>query len=260
MTLRRLLPFLASLAMCFATFTPNLFAQGSDLGTIRGNVTDSSGALIPNAQVLITDTGNLRVYTYKTDARGSYLASALVPGHYKATITAPGFNTSVVEGIVLSGSDVVQSNAILHPSATESVQVIAEGGQINTENSTISETLSPAAVIDLPRDSRDIYQFLYINPNVTQGAEPGTFKFVGTQSYGASYSVDGQRSSGGIFGSYTQSQPSLESVGEVNVLTNAFSAEYAGVANIRVTTKRGGSQYHGSLFYNNSNSALSAWT
>jgi hypothetical protein len=260
MTLRRLMPFLASLAMCFATFTPNLFAQGSDLGTIRGNVTDSSGALIPNAQVLITDTGNLRVYTYKTDARGSYLASALVPGHYKATITAPGFNTSVVEGIVLSGSDVVQSNAILHPSATESVQVTAEGGQINTENSTISETLSPAAVIDLPRDSRDIYQFLYINPNVTQGAEPGTFKFVGTQSYGASYSVDGQRSSGGIFGSYTQSQPSLESVGEVNVLTNAFSAEYAGVANVRINTKSGGSQNHGSVFYNNLNSALATWT
>jgi len=52
----------------------------------------------------------------------------------------------------------------------------------------------------------------------------------------------------------------LEAVGEVNVLTTDFSAEYAGVANIRVSTKRGGSQYHGSIFYNNSNSALAAWT
>ncbi len=52
--------------MCFAAYTPNLFAQGSDLGTIRGTVTDSSGALIPNAQVKITNLGNLRVYTYKT--------------------------------------------------------------------------------------------------------------------------------------------------------------------------------------------------
>jgi hypothetical protein len=131
---------------------------------------------------------------------------------------------------------------------------------INTEDQTISEALSPKAVIELPRDSRDIYQFLYINPNITQGAEPGAFKFIGGQSYGASFSVDGQRSSGGVSGSQTQSQPSLESVGELNVLSNSFSAEYAGVANIRVNTKRGGDQYHGSLFYNNSNSALGAWT
>ena len=55
-------------------------------------------------------------------------------------------------------------------------------------------------------------------------------------------------------------QPSLEAVGDLNVLSNTFSAEYAGIANIRVTTKRGGSQYHGSIFYNNKNSALSAWT
>ncbi len=87
-----------------------------------------------------------------------------------------------------------------------------------------------------------------------------SFKFIGAQSYGASFSVDGQRTNGGIFGSVTASQPSLEAVGDLNVMSNAFSAEYAGIANIRVTTKRGGADYHGSIFYNNKNSALSAWT
>ena len=121
---RSLLSCFAVLAMCFAAYTPNLFAQGSDLGTIRGLVTDSSGALVPHAQVQITNLDNLRVYSYKTDARGSYDATNLIPGNYKAAVTAPGFETSVITGIVLNGSDVSQQNTVLHPaSQTVNVQV-----------------------------------------------------------------------------------------------------------------------------------------
>jgi hypothetical protein len=258
MTSRRLLWFFAVLAICIATYSPNLLAQGSDLGTIRGTVTDSSGAVIPNAQVKITNTGNLQVYTYKTDERGSYLAPALVPGAYKAAITAPGFETSVITGIVLNGSDVSQQNAALHPATqTVNVEVTSEAVGINTDNSTLAQTLNSTAVLNLPRDSRDINQFLYIDPNISEGSGDG-FKAVGTQSYGFSFSLDGQRNSGGIFGSQTSSEPSLESVGEVNILTNSFSAEYAGVMNVRINTKGGGAQNHGSLFYNDLNSGLAA--
>jgi hypothetical protein len=260
-TRRSLRSLVAALMLCLALGNPDLFAQGTDLGTIRGTVTDPSGAVIVNAQVQVTDQSTLKVYSFTTNTQGVYQAPALPPGRYKATITAPGFSISVINGIVLNGSDVVSSNATLHAvAASESVQVTSEGREIDTVDSTLSETLSPKAVIDLPRDSRDIYQFLYINPNITQGAEPGDFKFIAAQSYGASFSVDGQRSSGGVTGTQTQSEPSLEAVGELNVLSNSFSAEYAGVANIRVNTKRGGAQYHGSLFYNNSNSALGTWT
>ncbi|MBV9157430.1 MAG: TonB-dependent receptor, partial [Acidobacteriaceae bacterium] len=138
--------------------------------------------------------------------------------------------------------------------------VTAESSLVNTDDQTISQTLNSRDVIDLPRDSRDVYDFLYLNPNITQSGEPGDFKFVGAQSYGASFSLDGQRSNGGIFGTATASQPSLEGVQEINVMSTDFSAEYAGIANIRVTTKRGTAHYHGSLFYENENSALSAWT
>jgi Carboxypeptidase regulatory-like domain len=257
---RRTLLLLVVFILSLGVESLNVFAQGTDLGSIRGTVTDPDGATIPNAQVQITDQGTLKVYSYKTNDSGFYEAAALPAGRYNATIVAPGFNTNVIEGIVLNGSDTVSANASLHVSTSTSVQVTSEGGSINTENSTLSETLASKAALDLPRDSRDIYQFLYINPNITQGAEPGDFKFIAAQSYGASFSVDGQRSSGGLDGTQSQSQPSLESVGELNVLSNSFSAEYAGVANIRVNTKRGGAEFHGSLFYNNNNSALGAWT
>ena len=260
MTPRRLLSCFAVLAVCFAVYTPSLFAQGSDLGTIRGIVTDSSGALVPDAQVQITNLGTLKVYPFKTDAHGSFDAPDLAPGQYSARVSAQGFETSVVNGIVLNGSDVAQDNVVLHPATqTVNVEVTSEAVGINTENSTLSQTLDPTAVIELPRDSRDINQFLYIDPSITQGSGGnGSFKGVGTQSYGFSFSLDGQRNSGGIFGSQTSSEPSLESVGELNVLSNSFSAEYSGVLNIRVNTKSGGAHNHGSLFYNNVNSALAA--
>jgi hypothetical protein len=257
---RTLVSLIAIFILGIGTGTSNLLAQGTDLGTIRGTVTDPSGALIPNAQVEITDLATSTIYRATTNDHGEYQSSALPSGRYKAAITSSGFSTAVVNGIVLSGSDVVSANAVLHVSTSSNVLVSSDAQIIDTEDPTLSETLNSRAIIDLPRDSRDIYSFLYINPNITQSDEPGDFKFIGAQSYGASFSVDGQRSNGGIFGQATQSQPSLEAVGDLNVLSNTFSAEYAGVANVRVTTKRGGSEFHGSIFYNNKNSALSAWT
>src|SRR2546427_243182 len=168
-------------------------------------------------------------------------------------------STADITGIVLKGSDVVGANAVLKVStANEQVVVTAEAPTIDTQDQTISTTISNREVIDLPRDSRDVYQFLFLNPNITQGVSDGEFKFLGFQSYGANFTIDGQRSTNTIFGSPTTSEPSLEAVGELNVLSTDFRDEYAGIGNIRITTKRGQSQFHGSAFYNNKNSALAA--
>ena len=165
MTSRRLLCTLAVLAMCFAAYTPNLFAQGSDLGTIRGLVTDSSGALVTKAQVQITNLDNLRVYSYKTDARGELRCNQSDSWTVQGRGYGPGFETSVITGIVLNGSDVSQQNAVLHPaSQTVNVQVTSEAVGIDTEDSTISQTLNSTAVVNLPRDSRDINIFSTSTP------------------------------------------------------------------------------------------------
>ena len=160
-----------------------------------------------------------------------------------------------------SGSDTVNANAVLKISgATESVAVSTEAPTIDTADQTISDTMTSREVLDLPRDSRDVYSFLYLNPNITQSTGDGTFKFLGFQSYGANFTLDGQRSTHTLDGSASASEPSLEAVGELNVLSNDFSAEYAGISSIRVTTKRGSNQFHGSAFYNNKNSALAGLT
>jgi hypothetical protein len=253
--------FVVALVCLAALFTGNLFAQGTDLGTIRGTVTDATGAVVPNAKVVITDLATNGSRQQTTNTVGSFEAFGLNPGNYKVTVSSPGFSTQEITGVVVRGSDTVTANAVLGIShAAESVVVTAEAPVINTDDPTISQTMNNRDVIDLPRDSRDVYDFLYLNPNITQGDEPGDFKFIGAQSYGAAFTLDGQRSNGGIFGAQTSSQPSLEAVGEINILSNDFSAEYAGIGNIRIQTKRGTSDYHGSIFYENKNSALAAWT
>jgi Carboxypeptidase regulatory-like domain/TonB dependent receptor len=236
-----------------------LFAQGTDLGTIRGTVKDASGAVIANAKVIVTDLDTNTSRETSANGAGDFEVFGLKSGRYKVSATATGMSTEQINDVVVNGSATVGINVTLRVSGGgEKIEVSAEAVTINTENPTISDTIGHQSVIDLPRDTRDIYSFLYLNPNITGADEPGDFKFIGGQSYGGSFSVDGQRSNGGIFGSQTDSKPSLEAVDELNVLSNSFSAEYAGTANIRITTKRGQNQFHGSAFYNNANSALAA--
>ncbi len=248
---------LAILLVCSSVF---VYGQGTDLGTIRGSVSDSSGAVVANASVTILDTRTGQTRHTTTNSSGEYQMFGLPSGTYKVTLAVAGMSTEDITGVVLNGSDVATANGVLKvASTTEQVVVTAEAPIIDSADQTISNTISSTAVIDLPRDSRDVYQFLYLNPNITQGVDDTQFKFLGFQSYGANFTIDGQRSTNTIFGSPTTSEPSMEAVSEVNVLSNDFSAEYGGIANIRITTKRGENQFHGSAFYNNKNSALAAW-
>ena len=245
---------------CLFALAGPAYSQGTDLGTIRGTVTDPKGDAVPNAAVQVTDLATNISRDLTTNGDGNYEAVGLKSGNYRVTVTASGFKTSSINA-GLSGNEAVRADARLEVGETSAVvTVTAEAGLIQTETPTISGTINNRQLIELPRDSRDVYQFLYLNPNITQSADGTEFKFLGAQSYGAAFSLDGQRSNGGIFGNETASQPSLEAISELTVLSNNFTAEYAGIANIRIDTKRGEKNFHGSLFYNNKNSALAAWT
>src|SRR6476659_5274124 len=169
-------------------------AQGTNLGTIRGTVTDANGAVLPNAAVQVTDlaTGLSRDLT--TNSEGNYEVVALKPGTYKVTVTATGFKTTNIDAVV-SGSDTVRADLKLEVGAqTDSVIVVGgEAGVIEKDQPVLSTTLDNRQLTGVPRDSREILEFLYLNPDITQGATDGTFKFIGSQSYGASFSLDGQR-------------------------------------------------------------------
>ncbi|MEO6910254.1 MAG: carboxypeptidase-like regulatory domain-containing protein [Edaphobacter sp.] len=136
---RSLIALVVVLILGLGAGTPNLFAQGTDLGTIRGTVTDTSGAVIPNAQVEIMDLDTRTSKNFTTNGHGDYQAAALQGGNYQVTVTAPGFGTSVVKGVRLTGSDVVSANAVLRAAANAtSVEVTSEAPLIDTTDQTLS--------------------------------------------------------------------------------------------------------------------------
>ena len=115
---------LATLVLCSSVF---VYGQGTDLGTIRGTVTDSTGAVVTNASVTILDVSTGATRHTTTNSRGEYQMFGLRSGAYKVTITNPGMNTAEVTGIVVNGSDVVSANAVLKVAAsTEQVIVTSE--------------------------------------------------------------------------------------------------------------------------------------
>lgn len=137
-----------------------LFAQGTDLSTLRGTVLDRSEAVVPNAKVIVTDIATGLTRTTTTDTGGSYEFSTLKSGSYTVTVSMTGFSTLEIRGVVLRSGETGRVDARLEVAkSAESVTVVAEAGAITTESPVIANTLNNAALVELPRDSRDIYSF-----------------------------------------------------------------------------------------------------
>src|SRR5688572_21752934 len=232
----------------------------SFLGTIRGTVVDPQGAAVSGASVLVVDESTGVPRPVETDAEGRFEAPNLRPGTYRVEVITPNFKKYEQTGIVLRAAAIARADVKLEIGAlTESVTVSAEGANnITLESQAISRGLDEQQLRDLPRSSRDIQEFLLLNPNVLGGTDG--MQFLGGRTYGVSYIQDGQASTNAIFGTVGNSAPGLDAIAEVQVLSNSYSAEYGGLAGVVVTTKRGANDYHGNVFYDHSNDGFNALT
>jgi hypothetical protein len=232
----------------------------SFLGTIRGTVTDPQGAGVSDAAMLIVDESTGVPRAVGTDSQGRFEASNLRPGTYRIEVTTPNFKKYEQTGVVLRAAGTAHVDVKLElGSRTESVIVTAEAlNNITTDSPAITRGLDEQQLHDLPRNSRDIQSFLLLNPNVLGGFDD--IQFLGGRTYGVSYIQDGQASTNAIFGTVGNSAPGLDAIAEVQVLSNSYSAEYGGLAGVLVTTKRGGSDYRGTAFYDFNSNGLNALT
>lgn len=236
-----------------------LHAQ-SVLGTIRGTVTDPQGAVVPSAAVLITDEATGVPRTVDTDAEGRFEAPNLRPGSYRVEIVTQSFKKFEQAGVVVRTGATTRVDARLELGGVqETLTVSAEAtANIVVESPSVSVGLDEQQLRDLPRNSRDMQDFLALNPNVMAGS--GDLQFLGGRTYGVSYVQDGQASTNAIFGTVGNSAPGLDAIGEIQVLSNSYSAEYGGLAGVVVTTKRGGNSYRGTAFYDFNDDSLNALT
>ncbi len=240
-----------------------VFAQvDSTTATLKGIVTDPTGAVISNATVTATNPSTGITKVGKSGSDGSYQIPALPPGSYQLTIEAPGFSREVVKALNLS---VGQSAAFdIHLKVGTFSDVIEVTGEsvplIQTEQSQQANTVDQRQVEDLPNIGRNITQQVYTLPGVANADAPrsqtpgftgfGTtgFSIGGSNGRNNLSTIDGGENEYGT-GQYRTSVP-YDAIQEYQVNRNAFAAEFGftdGSA-INIVTKTGTSQYHGSGF------------
>lgn len=242
-----------------------LFAQG-ERGTFNGSVTDSTGALIPNASVRATNLGtNIETSTTTTDA-GVYRLPYLPPGAYKFTVSAPGFKTLVRDNVTLAVAQTLTVDFTLEVGqASEQVTVTAETPALETGTAEIGSYVShkefdtwPITVGD---GRRQIQQFIFTSlPGTVGGTFQGSIN--GGQYYSHEILIDGMPLGRMDLqgGSNNEFSPSAEAVSEFKLQTGTVGAQYSGgqtaVANF--VTKSGTNELHGSAYYYVQNDALRA--
>src|SRR5829696_7326510 len=127
-----------------------LIAQ-RDLGSILGTISDPQGAVIAGDKELITEDATGQKYTAETDEGGNYIRSLLKAGTYSIEVEAPGFKKAVQRGILLAGGDRVGVNLQLTVGEiTQSVEVEAVAPLLQTENTTLGDTMQAKTVSELP--------------------------------------------------------------------------------------------------------------
>ena len=246
----------------------NLFAQATASATLQGTVMDKSGAVIPNADVKITNKATGLVRGDTTGNTGNYRFELLPPGTYQVRISVKGFATGVYENVELAVGRTTTIDASLSPSQQAEVVVVEAAGAalVDVQKSDVSRAISPSEVVDLPSNSRDFVGLAALAP----GARPvnsydptknriGVFAVNGSNGRNVNVTVNGIDNKDNTVGGPVMQLP-LEAIEEFNISTQRFSAANGrseGAA-VNVITKSGSNILHGSLFYQDRRDAFQA--
>jgi hypothetical protein len=262
------------LILLSAAFSTAALAQ-SVSGSFVGVVTDSSDAVIPGAQIEITDMqrGTVRQITTGTD--GTFSAPYLQPGLYRVRITAAGFKMFERSGIELKVGATVRVDASLPVGElSEAVTVTQTAPALQTDKAELTRYIDPKTIVDLPRLGRNYQTSLllipgagipanYWSPENSYNSQVGNGNqdtvVNGTPVSANSYLMDGVLNKENVL-STTMILPPPEAIGEVQVTTSNYDAESGtvGGALVNVITRSGTNQYHGNASFFHSDSGLNA--
>lgn len=254
----------ALIALCFAAVP--LFAQGNT-GAILGTVTDSSGAVVPAAKVVVSNVDTGVAFPTTTDDVGNYSIRFLPPGHYKVEAEAGGFKKAIRQDITLDLAREFRVDFTLEAGmVTDAITVTGGTALLETETGMISATIESAKVTSLPLLDRDAQKLALLVPGVIEsntgasGAAGGYSRLINGGLIGRdAFLVDGANIVSHVYGTNPYN-PNPDTLAEFKVLTNSFSAEYGdtGGGVMVATTKSGTNQLHGDVYEFLQNDKLNA--
>lgn len=277
---------MCGLFLLFALGTANAqFKAG-----LQGTVTDTGGGLVPEAKITLTNTETGKTQETTSSAEGFYRLSGLAPAKYKLTVEKAGYKQKVFDDVAINAEAVQGLDVSLEPGdVSATVTVTQETGQtLETENADVDKAITSEQIRTLPQFSRDPYELARLTPGVfgdaARGGTGGAVSLPNTAGPGGSsrsifqtenqpqISANGQRITSNNFqidgtsvnsltnGGAAVITPNQESIKEVRIIANAYSAEYGRNSGAQVLTvsQNGTNAYHGSLFLKNNSPGLNA--
>jgi hypothetical protein len=249
---------LALAAMLIASAATSSSGQTAGTGTITGVVTDTSGAAIPNATVVITNTDTGVSRSIQTNSDGSYTATFLQPGHYEVVLGGGAFGKFDQKEINLTVGRTLAINASL-ATATVASEVIVNATPpvLDTEKTEVSQTVGQQLISNLPVNGRRWDDFVLLTPNVVPDGGSGLVAFHGISGLYNQNFVDGANNNQMLFSEArgrASGAPyvySLDSIKEFEAETSNYSAEFGQAAGgqVNAITRSGTNSIHGDLFY-----------
>ena len=257
------------LAFCFALATGTAGAQTG--GEIAGTVTDSSGAVVPNADISVVSAETGAVHEAKTNGAGSFDFPSLDIGHYNLTVAAPGFESYKKNGIVLNIADSLKENvAMVVGASNQVVTVQADVLQVQSQSNEISTLISGQQISQLATNGRNVTTLASLGTGVsgnlpsfngvTAQGSSATLSFNGTNPNHNNWLIDGgevyDRGSGGKL----DVLPSPDVIAQFQVLASNYTPDF-GISSggtILMELKSGSKAFHGGLWEFNRNDAFDA--
>ncbi len=234
--------------------------NAQDRGTITGSVTDTSGAIVPNAKVTLTNPATGQKQVVETNAEGIYSFLSLVPGRYSVLTEKDGFRKAEASNVVVQVNTTSRLDIQMQLGAVqETIQVESTTPLLQADKSDLGTVVDNKAIQALPLfingGLRSNMAFTSLSPGVTMNLQNdpdttgGAPRIAGGQANGASLLVDGGESMSERRNDPQMRVVSAEAVEEFKVQTSAYSAEFGRASNgvLNFTTKSGTNQLHGSF-------------
>jgi hypothetical protein len=258
----------------FLAFMSGAWAQGGGNVAITGTVTDSTGAVLPNAKVTATQKNTAIARTVLTNGTGEFNITSIPPGTYSVTVEATGFKRYLQDVVLLADQIRDMDIHLQVGEASQQVTVEESSVQVNTVSQELSQVIESSRVSDLPLNGRNAADLTLLVPGAVSaiannsGALQGDTKQVpgaeaiavnGARPDQIGYNLDGGNNED-LMSNTNNPFPFPDALQEFSVQTNSFDAQYGSNAGavVNVVTKSGTNQWHGDLFEFVRNGAFNA--
>jgi hypothetical protein len=231
---------------------------------ILGTVTDATGAVVPNATIVLTNLGTNEKRTATSNSSGDYTFSLLPVGHYSISVKSTGFEASITKDLSVEAGDRARNDVhLVTGSESTVIEVTASTPLLQADSATVSSTVTAKSVQDLPLNGRNFVQLVQLVPGANEGPGNGLtsggrpddrrstsgFSVNGQDDTLNNYVIDGIDDNERVIGTIGV-KPNVEGIQEITVQTNSYSAEAGRTAGgvVNLVTRAGTNKFHGTAY------------